>query len=104
MAETANIAAAFVIIAAKLGVSVTYSGNTYTGAKSVLDSKVTYQSEGMAAQYAMTIRILKSALDANSDDPQADEKVTIGGVTYRIMAVRPDPFGVIVRLDLGAEY
>ena len=104
MSQATFISAGFTAIRASLPVTVTYSGEDYVGVKSLLGDEKQLTAPGNAHKYEFTVRLLKSELDDNTHAPASREKVTIDGTTYRIIQLRLEPFGVITRLDLGAEF
>ena len=104
MSIATTIAAGFAAIRAETADTATYSSTDYTVAASTMEDSKVYSAAGAAMDYDRTIRFLASELAANGHNPQPGEKVTISSEVYRIMRRFDDPFGVVVRIDLGKEY
>jgi len=101
----ASIAAGFASIISDCGDSVTYNSNTYEAGRSVLESEKQYDPLGEMEGYTETYTILQSALDANSDSPEAGEQFTTPDGIRRILRVRRDgSFDTMTRVDVGDLY
>jgi len=105
MAAADTIKTGFEYIRDTMGALViTYNGNDYDGIGSVKVVERTYSEEGYGEEIDFPIRILEEDLAENSDNPDSGELVTIGGKDFRIVENRPEPFGVIRRLDVTGRY
>jgi len=99
-----DILSGFAEIQGHIPVTVVIGSNSYTGVRSVLSQQRLFSPEGYGPNYDFTVRISEDDLTSNSDNPEPQDKVTIGGVVYRILDSRIDNVGAMRRLDLMAEY
>ena len=78
-------------------VDVDYNGITGTGLKGGLSKENAWQMEGYAERYETSVW-----LDAERfASVEALRQIKIDGVNARILGVRPDSLGALIRIDIG---
>lgn len=97
-----TMAATAANLVAQAPVSIVHSGTTYSVARLSKRAETAYMLAGAEAEYEFSV--LAPVATFTGGVPSPRQTVTFGGVTYRILAVETDPLGVMVRLDLGAQY
>lgn len=91
----------FANIITNASTTLTYNGNDYNGSKTNNLTKIIYTEQGEEESYDFSIRL-------NTADfatiPSNQEKVTIDGITHRIIDSDLDSLGITITLHLGNEY
>jgi hypothetical protein len=85
-------------------VTATYGGNDYVVGKGMDRRQTMYDEQGKVVEVDFSLLFVKSELDANDDDPQPNQAVTIDGASYRIKARSVDPFGAGLKLGLEQAF
>ena len=85
----------------QLPITVTYSGSSYTGTKTVVNTDKLYYDEGLQANYSFSVHLRQADFTSL---PVVDELVTISGITYRILSIETDSADCGIKLHLGERY
>ena len=85
----------------QLPVTVTYSGSTYTGTKTIVNADRFYYDEGLQDNYSFSVHLLQADF---SSLPIVDELVIIDSVSYRIIDIEKDAADCGIKIHLGERY
>jgi hypothetical protein len=80
-------------------VQATFGGETYDVLSGGVSQDVTWQIQGYRAEYNFSIWI-----EADIEPPAVHSTILVDGKTRRVLGVRPDAIGALIRVDLGGKY
>lgn len=86
---------------ANRAVTLVYKNVTKTGLKGGITQSNEWEVQGYSEQYDFSVWI---NADAFATIPETDDRITVDNTTRRILGVRPDSIGALIRLDLGGKY
>ena len=85
----------------QLPIDITFDSVVYSGTKASRKDEIELRVAGLLEEDEFSVYLDLDALHAT---PEVKQKVTIGGVNFRIMEIGKDPADVYIRLDLSSEF
>lgn len=83
-----------------LSVDFVWRGKSYWGCRSTLRKEIVNTDGGLAGDYSFSLLCPASEFELGRPQPRTD-KIVIGKVEYRVLAVEADAVGSTVKLHLG---
>ncbi|MDD5596919.1 MAG: hypothetical protein PHV82_03175 [Victivallaceae bacterium] len=82
-------------------VTLIYGAETATGLKGGITEDRSWEIQGYLDEYNISVWVDADAFEAELKSRQT---ISVDGEIRRILGVKPDSVGALIRLDLGARY
>jgi hypothetical protein len=82
-------------------VTLVYAAETASGLKGGISEKSSWEIQGFVEDYNFSIWVDAEAFDAELKTAQP---ITVDNEVRRILNVRPDALGALIRIDVGRRY